>query len=121
MLLDTDLLIDVKRGHAPAVAWATVLPEEAFVAGIAATELANGSRKATELRDVMDFLADTDILWPGEPDMEYALSHIMPTPLPLLTRPAASALGSDRNEGRCGCPWSVPRVSCSCGARPASR
>ena len=36
MLFDTDILVDIKRDHPPAIVWFTTLPEIPMVAGFAA-------------------------------------------------------------------------------------
>jgi predicted nucleic acid-binding protein len=41
LLLDTDILIDIQRGHAPALTWFSSLPELSFVPGFVVMELVN--------------------------------------------------------------------------------
>lgn len=43
-LLDTDVLIDIQRGHQPAIAWFTSLQEVPSVTGFVVMELTQDSR-----------------------------------------------------------------------------
>ena len=83
MLLDTDVLIDLERGHPDALAWIATLTNPPFVSGFAALELAQGAANKVELRKTRILFADFPPLWPTVEDMtrafeEYAalrLSH----------------------------------------------
>lgn len=83
MILDTDILIDLLRGHPPAVAWFASLTAPVSVSGFAALELAQGCANKQELRRIRRVLAPFPLVWPETADMlraydEYAdlrLSH----------------------------------------------
>jgi predicted nucleic acid-binding protein len=68
MLLDTDVLVDLKRGHSAARTWLAMLPATPTVAGFAALELAYGSWDSKELVAVQRFLRVFPLLWPTEAD-----------------------------------------------------
>ena len=73
-LVDTDVLIDVQRGHPPALAWfagLTVLPA---VPGFVVMELVQDARNAHELRQALKLVAPLPIVWPTETDCARALS-----------------------------------------------
>ena len=73
-VLDTDVLIDVQRGHAPAVAWYTALNELPSVPGFVIMELVQGARHADEVRRVLKLVAPLPVVWPSEADCTRALS-----------------------------------------------
>jgi predicted nucleic acid-binding protein len=73
-LVDTDVLIDVQRGHPPAVAWfgsLTVLP---LVPGLVAMELIKDSRNQNEVQQALKLVAPLRIVWPTEADSNRALN-----------------------------------------------
>lgn len=73
-LVDTDVLIDVQRGHPPALAWfsgLTVLPD---IPGFVVMELIQDARNAREVRQAMKLVAPLTIVWPTETDCARALS-----------------------------------------------
>ena len=67
-LLDTDVLIDVQRGHALALAWFGGLAELPAVPGFVVMELFQDARNAGEVRLVRRFVAPFRIVWPNEID-----------------------------------------------------
>lgn len=68
LLLDTDIVIDILRGHPPAVAWlGTVSTEVIALPGYVAMELIQGCRDQQEQRDLLKELRRYTILWP-QPD-----------------------------------------------------
>lgn len=73
-LVDTDVLIDVQRGHAPAVSWFGSLTELPAVPGLVVMELFQDARNARELRQARRFVAPFQIVWPGEMACSRALS-----------------------------------------------
>ena len=75
LLLDTDVLIDLIRGHPAALAWLGSLPARPLVSGFAALELAFGSQNAAELANVHTFLAQFPILWPAEVEVAHSLDY----------------------------------------------
>lgn len=52
-LVDTDVLIDIQRGHAPAVAWFGGLVELPSVPGLVVMELVQDARNAREVRKAL--------------------------------------------------------------------
>jgi predicted nucleic acid-binding protein len=51
LLLDTDVLIDVQRGHAAALAWFAGLTDVPPVPGLVVMELIQGAENARQVRD----------------------------------------------------------------------
>ena len=50
-LLDTDVLIDIQRGHAPAIAWFSSLPEIPSVPGFVVMELIQDAQNMQQVRN----------------------------------------------------------------------
>jgi predicted nucleic acid-binding protein len=75
LVLDTDVLIDVLRGHAPAVAWLSSLAELPSVPGIVVMELIQGSTNRHQLQDVLKLVAPLPVIWPTEADSNQALTN----------------------------------------------
>jgi predicted nucleic acid-binding protein len=73
-LVDTDVLIDIQRGHPPAVAWFAGLADLPAVPGIVVMELIQDARNSTEVRKALKFVAPLPIVWPTETDCTRALS-----------------------------------------------
>jgi predicted nucleic acid-binding protein len=75
LILDSDVLIDVQRGHAPAVAWFSGLSELPSIPGLVVMELIQDSRNAGEVRQALKLMAPFPVVWPTEADCERALSE----------------------------------------------
>src|SRR3954454_23791837 len=73
-LVDTDVLIDVQRGHPPAVAWFGGLTELPGVPGLVVMELVQDARNAREVRQALKLVAPLPVVWPTEADSARALS-----------------------------------------------
>jgi predicted nucleic acid-binding protein len=73
-LLDTDVLIDVQRGHPPALAWFSSLAVLPAVPGFVVMELVQDARNAAEVRQALKLVAPLRIVWPTEADSSRALS-----------------------------------------------
>ena len=73
-LLDTDILIDIQRGHAPALAWFAALTELPFLPGIVVMELVQDAQNAQHVRKVLKLVAPLPVVWPTEGDCHRALS-----------------------------------------------
>ena len=73
-LVDTDVLIDVQRGHPPALAWFAGLTELPAMPGFAVMELLQDARNAQETRQSLKLVAPLRIVWPTEADCNRALS-----------------------------------------------
>ena len=76
-LLDTDVLIDVQRAHAPAIAWFTGLTELPAVPGFVVMELIQDARNTEQVRQALRLVAPLPIIWPTEADCNRALSDFM--------------------------------------------
>jgi predicted nucleic acid-binding protein len=74
LLLDTDILIDIQRGHAPAVAWFAGLTDLPAVPGFVVMELMQDAQNARQLRTVRRLVAPLPIVWPTETDCQRALA-----------------------------------------------
>lgn len=73
MLVDTDILIDLQRGHPPAVQWVSasmVLPQ---VPGFVVMELIRGCRNKKSLLAVEKLIDPFDIVWAETEECELAL------------------------------------------------
>jgi predicted nucleic acid-binding protein len=73
-LLDTDVMIDVRRRHPPAVAWLRSLTERPALPGLVVMELVEGCRDGREVRALMREIASFQICWPSEADQARALA-----------------------------------------------
>jgi len=73
-LLDTDVLIDVQRGHAPAVAWFGGLGQLPAVPGFVVMELIQDATNAKQVRQALKLVAPFQIVWPSPTDCTRALS-----------------------------------------------
>ena len=74
IVLDTDILIDVQRGHAPALDWFASLPESPSVSGLTVMELVQGAQNARQVRDVLQLTAPLPVVWPTSADGQRALA-----------------------------------------------
>ncbi len=73
-LVDTDVLIDVQRGHPPALAWFAALTDLPAVPGFVIMELIQDARNAREIRRSLKLVAPLQVVWPTEADCTRALS-----------------------------------------------
>lgn len=74
LLLDTDVLIDVQRGHAAAIDWFASLSEAPSVPGFVVMELIQGAQNARQVRDVLRLTAPLPVVWPTLADHQRALA-----------------------------------------------
>ncbi len=74
-VLDTDILIDVERGHPPALAWFAQLTELPSVPGYVVMELVQDARNKQEVDDALNLIAPLPIVWPSAADCNRALSE----------------------------------------------
>lgn len=74
-LLDTDILIDVQRGHAPAVAWFQSLTQLPSVPGFVIMELIQDARDTKQLQQTVTFVALLPFVWPNADDCNRALAN----------------------------------------------
>ena len=74
ILLDTDVTIDVLRGHRPALAWLQGLGALAIgLPGLVVMELLQGCQNKAEQTKIEQFFRPFTIHWPTEPDCQRAL------------------------------------------------
>ncbi|MEG4273386.1 MULTISPECIES: PIN domain-containing protein [unclassified Microcoleus] len=74
-LLDTDVLIDIQRGHAPAIAWFCSLSNVPSVPGFVVMELIQDSQNMQQVRKALQLVAPLPIIWATEADCACALSN----------------------------------------------
>lgn len=73
-LLDTDILIDIQRGHAPAIAWFSTLKDVPNVPGFVVMELIQDSQNKQQIRKALQLVAPLPVVWATEADCDRALS-----------------------------------------------
>lgn len=73
-LLDTDILIDVQRGHAPATSWFAGLTELPSVPGFVVMELIQDARNTREVREALRLVTPLPMVWPTDADCQRALT-----------------------------------------------
>ncbi len=78
-LLDTDVLIDIQRGHAPAVAWFSGLTEVPSVPGLVVMELVQDAQNRRQVRQALKLVAPLPVVWPTPADCQRALSWSSPS------------------------------------------
>lgn len=74
-VLDTDILIDVQRGHPPALAWFGQLTELPSVPGYVVMELIQDSRNRGEAENALKLIAPLQVVWPSHPDCDRAITE----------------------------------------------
>ena len=74
-LLDTDILIDIQRGHPPAIAWFTSLPEIPSIPGFVVMELIQDAQNMQQVRNALKLVAPLPVVWPTEAECDRALSN----------------------------------------------
>lgn len=74
VVLDTDVLIDIQRGNAAALAWFSQLTELPAVPGFVMMELIQDAQNAHQVRQVLKLVAPLPIIWPTEIDCNRALN-----------------------------------------------
>jgi|SRR5918912_776520 predicted nucleic acid-binding protein len=74
-LLDTDVLIDIQRGHPPALTWFKSLTDLPAVPGFVVMELIQDAQNLKQVRRALKLVAPLSIVWPTTADCNQALSH----------------------------------------------
>ena len=64
LVLDTDVLIDVQRGHAAALGWFATLTVLPSVPGFVVMELIQGAKNIRQVREVLRMTAPLPMIWP---------------------------------------------------------
>lgn len=73
-LLDTDILIDIQRGYAPAVDWFSSLDEIPTIPGLVVMELIQDAENKKQVREALKLVAPLPVIWPTETDANRALT-----------------------------------------------
>jgi hypothetical protein len=73
-LVDTDVLIDIQRGHPPALTWFGGLSQVPGVPGFVVMELIQDARNVREVVQAQKLVAPLAVIWPTEMDCARALS-----------------------------------------------
>jgi predicted nucleic acid-binding protein len=72
-LVDTDVMVDIRRGYPPALAWFDALEEVPGLPGFVLLELVAGCRTRQDMRSVKQQTALFTRYWPTSTDCERAL------------------------------------------------
>lgn len=73
-LLDTDVLIDIQRGHSPALAWFASLAWVPSIPGFVVMELIQDAQNMQQVRKALQLVAPLPLIWATEADCARALS-----------------------------------------------
>ena len=73
-LVDTDVLIDVQRGHPPALDWFSSLTALPAIPGFVAMEMIQSARNSQEVANATKLMSPFQIVWPTMVDCDRALS-----------------------------------------------
>ncbi len=73
-VVDTDVMIDVQRGHPAAVAWFADQEDLPFIPGFVVMELVQGAENARQVRQVLKLVEPLTMIWPSETDCARALA-----------------------------------------------
>ncbi|GAP98334.1 PIN domain-containing protein [Leptolyngbya sp. NIES-2104] len=73
-LVDTDILIDIQRGHQPAIDWFKQLQELPSIPGYVVMELIQDAQNMQRVRSVLKLVAPLSIVWATEMDCARVLS-----------------------------------------------
>ena len=73
-ILDTDVLIDIQRGHEPAVEWFASLKELPSVPGLVVMELIQDAHNSRQVQQALQLVTPLPVVWPTQTDCERALS-----------------------------------------------
>jgi len=74
-LLDTDILIDIQRGHPPALAWFVSLVDLPSIPGFVVMELIQDAKNSQQVRKALKLVTPLSIVWPAESDYNQVISH----------------------------------------------
>lgn len=76
-LVDTDVLVDFIRGHAPGLAWFRSVSPLPAIPGVVIMELIQGARNRQEVSRIEKFVLPFPRAWPTEAECELALSEFV--------------------------------------------
>jgi hypothetical protein len=74
-LVDTDVLVDILRGHTPAVEWFSGLTELPSVPGLVVMELIQDSETKDRMDRALKLVAPLSVVWPSRADCHRALTN----------------------------------------------
>lgn len=74
LILDTDVLIDIQKGHPAAIGWFTGLTEPPSVPGLVVMELIQGATNSTQVREAIRLVSPLSVVWPTVTDCQKALA-----------------------------------------------
>ena len=66
--LDTDVLIDIQRGHAPVIAWFASSSEIPSIPRFVVMELIQDAQNKQQVRKALQLVAPFPVIWPTETD-----------------------------------------------------
>ncbi|MFN6571663.1 PIN domain-containing protein [Dendronalium sp. ChiSLP03b] len=75
-LLDTDILIDIMRGHATAIAWFASLTEVPSVPGFVVMKLIQDAKNTQRVRNALKLVAPLPVIWSTEADSYHLLDNL---------------------------------------------
>ena len=75
LLLDTDILIDVQRGYAPAVDWFCGLDTPPTIPGFVVIELIQDAKNAAQQQLAGKLVKPLPVVWPEQADCVRALEY----------------------------------------------
>jgi len=76
IICDTDVMVDILRGHQAALAWLkTISNEQIALPGIVLMELIQGCRSKSEQQRLQREMRDYPLLWPSKEACNRALKH----------------------------------------------
>jgi predicted nucleic acid-binding protein len=74
-LLDTDIIVDVMRGHVPAIQWLVSQSDRDIgIPGLVFMEVINGWRNRREIRFLRRHLSPYNLYWPTAADSDRVLA-----------------------------------------------
>ncbi len=73
-LLDTDILVDIQRGHPPAVAWFAGLSDLPSVPGFVVLELIQDAKNSNQVSNALKLISPLPVVWTTEDDCNRALA-----------------------------------------------
>jgi predicted nucleic acid-binding protein len=72
--LDADVLVDIQRGHPPAVAWFDSLTVAPHVPGLVIMELIQHAHNKQQVTEALELVEDLPVVWPSEADCSRTLA-----------------------------------------------
>jgi predicted nucleic acid-binding protein len=80
-LLDTDVCVDIRRQHPPALQWLASLPQAPGLPGFVLLELIQGVRNRREMLRLLRAVAPFRLYWPTAADCDRAVQTYAPAHL----------------------------------------